>query len=401
MDADFGPPGPEPSGYRLPVQVPVSSLVGAGAALIFMAVASFVVGRCSAAGRSTEAAREAVRAPIHMVPYIARSAIPEPPKPCWVVRQPIRWAPRVSKSIPFEVVPTASGLFAVGYAREETEAIGIEIDPASGEVTERFKQETTDDIDRVTPSPASGFEITTEAQGGAMRPLVSVPDPSPFVVGIGGASVSIASKLGDQPAALWPLEGEGEASAVRVQSTGDRGHAVLFRRGNSIWGGFLGPDHKPEGALTKVAGSGGAVGKPMSAWNGRELAVIFADRPQEDGRYEIRVGLAPPGSIPKETSVIPLPKGGPGGDAFAPGLAGLADGRWVLVWTEGSPGNRAIRAQTLAPDLTPLGDPIALSPPAGNFGQGVPGVSGSYLTVVFLSQGKVSYELWGAMLQCG
>jgi hypothetical protein len=115
----------------------------------------------------------------------------------------------------------------------------------------------------------------------------------------------------------------------------------------------------------------------------------------------MRVGLAPAGSVPSSTEVVPLPKGGPGGDAFTPDIAGLPDGRWVLVWTEGSSGNRAIRAQTLAPDLTPLGDPIALSPPAGNFGQGVLGVTEGYVTVVFLQQGRANYELWGAMLQCG
>jgi hypothetical protein len=72
-----------------------------------------------------------------------------------------------------------------------------------------------------------------------------------------------------------------------------------------------------------------------------------------------------------------------------------------LIWTEGSSGSRAIRAQTLAHDLTPLGDPIALSPPAGNFGQGMLGVVESYVGAVFLSKGASSYELWGAILQCG
>ena len=234
-----------------------------------------------------------------------------------------------------------------------------------------------------------------------MRPLLQVPDTTSFVVGVGGSSVSIARDPSASSAALWPLQGDGDAGALRVQKVGSSGHAVIFRRGSGIWGGFVGADQKPKGELTRVIGSGGAVGKPMSGWNGRELAIVFADRPRDSERYEIRVGRAPEGSIPSATTVITLPKGGPGGDAFAPGIAGLEDGRWVLVWTEGSQGNRAIRAQTLASDLTPLGDPIALSPPAGNFGQGVPGVSGRYLAVVFLSQGKVSYELWGAMLQCG
>src|SRR6185295_12557154 len=131
---------------------------------------------------------------------------------------------------------------------------------------------------------------------------------------------------------------------------------------------------------------GGAVGKPASGWNKQEVAVIFADRPTPEGRYEIRVGHAPMGTVPSATTVIPLPKGGPGGDAFAPDIAGLPDARWLLVWTEGAAGSRAVRAQTLAADFTPLGDPIALSPPAGNFGQGMLGVVGDYAGAVFLSK---------------
>jgi hypothetical protein len=151
----------------------------------------------------------------------------------------------------------------------------------------------------------------------------------------------------------------------------------------------------------KVTGSGGAVGKPASGWNGREVAVIFADRPEGASRYEIRIGHAAPGTLPAVTAVLPLPRGGPGGDAFSPDIAGLDDGRWLLIWTEGASGSRAVRAQTLAPDFRPLGDPIALSPPAGNFGQGVLGVAGGRVATVFLSKGSSSYELWGAVLQCG
>jgi hypothetical protein len=72
-----------------------------------------------------------------------------------------------------------------------------------------------------------------------------------------------------------------------------------------------------------------------------------------------------------------------------------------MMWTEGAAGSRAVRAQTLAQDFTPLGDPIALSPPAGNFGQGVIGVVGAYAATVFLSRGASAFELWGAVLQCG
>jgi hypothetical protein len=131
------------------------------------------------------------------------------------------------------------------------------------------------------------------------------------------------------------------------------------------------------------------------------MAVVFADRPKNDGTWEIRVGRSSGAGVPTSTVVVPLPKGGPGGDAFAPDITGLPDGRWLLVWTEGPAGSRAMRALTLAPDLTPIGDAIALSPPAGNFGQGVLGVVGDYAAAVFLQKGRATYELWGAILKCG
>jgi hypothetical protein len=186
-----------------------------------------------------------------------------------------------------------------------------------------------------------------------------------------------------------------------VQIAGAGGYALVFRREGAIWSGWIGPDRAAVGELVKVAGSGGQVGKPNIGWNHRELALIFADKPAGRDHYEIRVAHAKTGSIPSVTSVIPLPRGGPGGDAFAPDIAGLPDGRWVMVWTEGAAGSRAIRAQTFEPDFTPLGDPIALSPPAGNFGQGMLGVVSGYAAAVFLSKGASSYELWGSVLQCG
>jgi hypothetical protein len=187
-----------------------------------------------------------------------------------------------------------------------------------------------------------------------------------------------------------------------VLAYGQKAHAVVFRRSGSILGGFLSEGHKAEGGLGVIAGSGGTIGKPSLGTNQREIAVIFADRAKNGSPWEIRVGHAPLGQMPRETMVVPLPKGGPGGDAFAPDITGTTDGRWVIVWTEGKTGAYAVRAQTFAPDFKPLGDPIAISPPAGNFGQAVVGFAGGYVTTMFLSKGASgSYELWGAVLQCG
>ena len=378
------------------VAVPVGSLYGAGGALICMVVTAFFAGRCSA-----KPAVQIARPQLQAIPTLARAVIPPPPKACWVTRQPVMWAPRASKTIPFEVTATTSGALAIGYARDATSAMGIVVSPSTGEVKAAFAKTSEADIDRVTPSANAEFQLVTAAREGALASVIPVEAKAPFVIGVQAGSIVVADSEGAPSTALWPLAGSESPSAARVQIAEGSGYGLVFRRDSAIWSGWIGLDRKAVGELVKVVGSGGAVGKPNVGWNHRELAVIFADKPAGSDHYEIRVAHAKTGSIPATTTVIPLPKGGPGGDAFAPDIAGLPDGRWVMVWTEGASGSRAIRAQTFQSDFTPLGDPIALSPPAGNFGQGVLGVVSGYAAAVFLSKGASSYELWGSVLQCG
>jgi hypothetical protein len=380
-----------------PVPVPMSSLFGAGGVLIGMVIAAFFVGRASA----VPAPRLTAHPTLGAVPALARAAVPPPPKPCWMVKQPAMWAPRVSKSIPFDAVATRGGALAVGYARDAKVAVGIEVNLGSGDVQGRFEEKADEEIERVTPTPATEFSVARAGGTGALKSPIEVPVTPPFAVGLEGEAWALAAPPTGATAPLWPLAGDEKVAAATVHVAGEKGYALTFRRGSdAIFGGWIGPDRKAVGALVAIAGSGGSVGKPAAAWNGRELAVIFADRPDKDGHYEIRIGHAAAGAVPATTAVLPLPRGGPGGDAFAPDIAGLPDGRWILMWTEGASGSRAVRAQTLAADFSPLGDPIALSPPAGNYGQGLIGIASGYAATVFLSKGSTSFELWGAVLQC-
>jgi hypothetical protein len=381
----------------------VSSLLSAGGALILMVVLSFFAGRSSVGERSRGV--ETARATLGDTPAWARDALPAPARPCWVARQPRLWAPLVAKSIPFDVAPTSAGALAVGYARSSAEAVGIEVDPGKGAVAEVFSRKVEGAVARVFPTPGRDekFAVTLEAEG-AIRSAVHVGGASPLVVGLAEGAVVAAERAGEATTSLWQVsagEGREALDALRVAPAGAQGHAVTFRRDKAIWGGWIGPRRTAVGQLTQVTGSGGAIGKPSLGWNGREVAVVFADRPADGRRWEIRVGRAPFGEMPAATQVFPLPEGGPGGDAFAPDITGLPDGRWLLVWTEGPAGSRAMRAQTLGADLAPAGDPIALSPPAGNFGQGILGVAGTYVGAVFLSKPAATYELWGVILQCG
>ena len=390
-----------------PVVVPMSSLFGAGGILIAMAIMAFFVGRCSVApGPASPPARAALAA----LPRLALAALPAAPKPCWMAKQPVRWAPTVLQSVPVDVTPTASGV-VVAYAREAREPATVEVDFAAGTFNDKAADKREEDIVRVfAPRDGSALLATTKSDSGPLAPYVFAPRAAPFVIGVAGRgtpspSVALADKPDGAPTTLWPVppvEEDKGLEAARVLAVGPASHALVFRRSGNILGGFLGEGHRAEGGLGVIAGSGGSVGKPALGTNRREIAVVFADKSKADSPWEIRVGHAPLGQVPRETMIVPLPKGGPGGDAFAPDVAGTPDGRWVLVWTEGKTGGYAVRAQTFGADWKPLGDPIAISPPAGNFGQAVVGAAGNYVTTMFLSKGSSgSYELWGAVLQCG
>ena len=327
-----------------------------------------------------------------------------------MAKQPVRWAPTVLQSVPVDVAPTASGVVAA-YARDSREPATVQVDFGAGTFDDKPAEKLQGDIVRVlAPRDGGKLLVTTKDDAGPLAPYVFAPGASPFVIGLAGRgtpspSVALADKPDGTPVTLWTVpavEDDKGLEAARVLAYGPKSHAVVFRRSGNILGGYISEGRKPEGGLGVVAGSGGSIGKPSLGTNQREIAVIFADRAKADGAWEIRVGHAPLGQMPRETMVVPLPAGGPGGDAFAPDIAGTADGRWVIVWTEGKTGAYAVRAQTFGADFKPLGDPIAISPPAGNFGQAVVGAAGNYVTTMFLSKGTSgSYELWGAVLQCG
>jgi hypothetical protein len=95
-----------------------------------------------------------------------------------------------------------------------------------------------------------------------------------------------------------------------------------------------------------------------------------------------------------------VPPGGPGGEAISPSSEVLADGRFLVQWTEGSAGNRAVRAQALSANLVPIGEPVTLSTPEQNAGQGALWVHGTQALALFLVKKETSHELWGASLRC-
>lgn len=400
------PESDEEEGPQSGVEVPVSSLFAASAVWIAGLVLVFFVGRCSALDARAPVARRGVAATARLAMLAVAPGTQAPaaePKPCWVTRQPSRWATQASKNVPFEMVPVpGGGAMLVGYAASDDTGVGAKIDLKSGKFTRAFEKKVDGGVGRMTPLLDAAGTPTFVASPAEGATVLAAPGTTPplFVrFGKSGLDVLPTADAADGTQA-HALEGDAEINAAMLTSAGPQGVFASFRRSDAVLGAWIGSDGKARGAVSRIAGSGGAVGKPRAGWNGRQIAVVFADKP-EGGRWQVRLGRAGAGEVPATTELFELPPGGPGGDAIAPDVVGLPDGRWLVMWTEGASGSRAIRSITLGPDLAPIGDPIALSPPAGNFGQAQLGVVGSYVSVLFLQKGDEDFELWGAVLQCG
>lgn len=384
-----------------PAQLPMNALLLSGGLLITMVIGAFFVGRCSVKPSTHQVPM--ARTGIGGVARIVQGQLPAAPKPCWVIKQPARWAPVVSKNVPFELLTLASGKVAIGYAKSDDEAVGIEVMSPTGQVSEVYSDKSPSEIARVTPS-GKGFFVSTVEPPGSLKSLIPVSSEKPFYLGIADNHVAWSDQPSGAANRIWPITDD-EASNLRGLSLGNQGVLATLRTGSSrqkrVFAGLLGPDRKPVTNLVAVAGSGGLAGEPMAGSNGREVAVVFGDQASEQGPWKVRVGRAPLGKLPSTTTVFEAPAGGPGGNADYPSIAGLADGRWVLIWTEGPPLAKVVRAQTFNPSFTTLGDPIVLSPPSGNYGSSMVGVIGNYVTIVFVAKGRSNNELWGSVLQCG
>lgn len=382
--------------------LPLNAVLMSGAMLVMMVIGSFFVGRCSVKPSANNL--PFVRTGFWNAARAVQDNLPTAPKPCWVVKQPARWAPFVSKNVSFELLTLASGKLAIGYAKTDDEAVGIEVMTTTGQVNETYSDKASSGIARVTPT-GKGFFISTAEPPGNLKWIIPISAEKPFYVGISDKDLAWSDQPSGTANRVWPIGDEDASGGIRAFSLGSRGILTALRTGSprqkKVFAGLLGADRKPLTNLVNVVGSGGLAGEPMLGSNGREVAVVFGDQAGEQSAWKIRIGHAPIGKIPTTTTAFDPPSGGPGGDANHPSIGGLADGRWVVVWTEGSSSSKTVRAQTFAPTFTTIGDPIVLSPPLGTYGSSMVGVIGNYVTVVFVLKGKSNNELWGTVLQCG
>ena len=395
-------PSPRRKRRKSALEVPMSAVLAVSSVWVIGLVAFFFVGRVSgfkSAGKIPIANQGLSEAFLLKAAGPAAApvvAVDNEPKPCWVTRQPSRWAPSASKTVSFDMRPHETSIL-LGFAVDDKKAAGLKIEPKTGKFEEIFKKETTEPIVRVSPrAGGTDFYVGEKAD----RTYLPVDAPAPFFMSFEKGMIGSVDSPEGSVEPLWTLEGDEPVTAEQVLPVTD-GYALAFRRGNDVSLGLFGADRKIKGEIAKLD-SKGKNGKPRIGTNGTELAATFAVKADDldDTPWKLHIARAPIGTNPAVVE-LELAPGGPGGDAIAPDIIGLKDGRWLLMWTEGKSGERAIRAQTYEASFEPIGDPIALSPPAGSFGQALLGVVGTYTTVVFLQAADDGFEMWGAVLQCG
>lgn len=313
------------------------------------------------------------------------SSLPtESPKPCWVTRQPRVVSAKADKSVPIEAREVGQGL-VVGFAIDELHAGVIDLDPKTGAAPMR-SVESRSTLRRVVPT---GRDVVLGTSDQELIPMA-------------GSQLSL--KLEQRSVALVPSQAEpwrtsDPISALQLLS-GEEGRGwVTLRAGDHIFVASI-VDAQPGPLRQVTTGDQFHHGKPRLGNNGRELALMFARSSRESSVWQLQLLRAALDGVSFREHALELPPQGPGGDLIAPDLVGLADGRWLVMWTEGSAGERSVRAQTYDPNFGRLGDPIALSVPGGNFGQATVASVGPYVVALFLAAGDEGYSLHASVLQC-
>jgi hypothetical protein len=324
-------------------------------------------------------------------------------RPCAPSGKATKLAAAIHHAIPPYGAADSDGNPVIGFAASPNDAVGISIDLATLAVSRKLTESSKEPITGVVPLTATGklsFAIDRESKG--LRYARTIDSKPPITIGI--ADDGFASLIGGGvPRTAWPGGETRSITEPRVAPVDGLGFAVTFRRGGQsgeVVAGWLGSDGARKTDLAAIKTSRKLIGTPTIAANDREVMVAFAARPSANAYWGLQIATARHGELPARAHPFSIPPGGLGAEAISPAVAGLAGGRWVLQWTEGSTGTRQVRLQTMGSDLIPIGDPLTVSPEQVNAGQGVVWVQGESALSLFLVKVTSGHELWGAALKC-
>lgn len=326
------------------------------------------------------------------------------PTGCTLTDPARRLETTVYASVPLLTARAPDGAALVGFAASKEQAFGISIDPTTLQVTRAFEQTVSDSttlgvVPLVLGNPVAFGVDRAEKAFSFSRTVDAVKR---FAIGV--AAEGFSRRVGPEVTPIWPGRSENPTiTTPRVARIPGKGYAVAFRHGGQegkVLVGYLTAEGEKASDLKAVATDASFVGTPSLAVNERSVLVAFAAKKTSEEPFSAVLSAVENGALPERATPFAVPPGGPGGEVISPSAEGLSAGRFLLQWTEGSAGNRAVRVQAVSSDLVPVGDPITLSNHDQNAGQGALWVNGERALALFLVKNDSAHELWGAGLKC-
>jgi hypothetical protein len=340
----------------------------------------------------------------HVLPAVASVVIRPSAVGCALETPARRLSPEAFVGVPLLLASAPSGGPALGFAASKDRAVGLTIDVATLTPAPAFEQAAEGRaLLGVVPLSRSGrLEFATDRADGPLASARTVDAPTPFSIGVDGEGFSRA--IGDKLDVIWPGRSKNPTiTTPRVASIAGFGHAIAFRHGGQegkVLVGWLDENGAKKSELKAVETDSTLVGTPAVAANDKAVLVAFAGKTSADAPFRVELATMAHGALPSAARVFAVPPGGPGGEAISPSAEGLPDGRFLVQWTEGAAGNRAVRAIVVSSDLVPEGEPVTLSTPDQNAGQGALWVQKGRALALFLVKAESTHELWGASLRC-
>jgi hypothetical protein len=298
---------------------------------------------------------------------------------------------------------------ALGFASSEHQAMLVRLDPSSLSTVESTVVHSAGVVRRVTPIPGQkgrlGLAVDVDRKRDALRGRRTLPLDPPLQVGVADAHLAWAPLDRGVAGKLWPLDGDSAVEALRgARSESNLAMvAIAFRRAGAVWVGTAegGAALAPKGDLSRIGGLGAMVGSPAITFNEGIVLVAWADRPSSDDPWRLLWVRFKAGDVPGAERTFTPPSGGKGEQVMSPGLAVVPGGRYLLVWTEGPASSHEVRALTLSEDGAAVGDPLNVSNPDANAGQGQAAVTASGTGVVaFLEASATGFQVVATPIAC-
>ncbi len=331
-------------------------------------VLALVIGKVACGPRASATATTTASATASVHPTI--TAPPPPPMTCALAGERRSIAPRALAASGVEVAALGSEI-AVGFASSPNDGKLEILDPTTGATTTSVLARSNDPIRRVLALSRTSADLDVDRKGDALHSRRTVLGDPPVDVGGMADGFGWAPRSSDKPTKLWDLpQGHVAVEQVRGDALPDgKGFAVAFRQGSVVYAGaFGGTPPSPLGPLVHVDGLGTTGGAPVIAASGDRIMIAWSDRATPTEPWHVRTATFRVGEGEAQPHAFAAPPGGLGEQTMSPDLTSLGEGRFLLLWTEGTTTHQ-VRAAVLNGEGAPS-SAFAVSPDGIDAGQG-------------------------------